>query len=152
MPSKKKRSKLAKLIKQKNYNHNKGIYKINKIKINTPIYDIICDSCKKDISCECYNEQHLLNNNRICSYRSKDAHEFPISKYTMKGNNCDVYLVHICSKVCNEKFKLLFNEYKTELLYKTNKNKDKNKNKNKNKNKDKNKDKDKDIYNIIKNI
>ena len=113
MPSKKKRAKLAKKKYKKRI--NKGIYLITEQKTITQINDIICDICKNEIICDCRYEQDKQDQNRMCAERRKKQHEFPLSQYTIKGKNCDTYLIHICSKICNEKFNLIFVEYINQL-------------------------------------
>lgn len=116
MPSKKNRSRLAKIKKQQIQKiKNKGIYLITERHATTKIEDIVCEICAIDIICDCYNELDKPDSKRACAYRRQYQEEFPLSQYTIKYQNHNTYLIHICSSICNEKFNIIQDSHISQL-------------------------------------
>ena len=110
MPNKKKRRKLqVQREKRLRATPSKPIYKITKKDEIIEIIDIYCDVCGGVIDCECIIEQHIPNFKRLCATQKTVV--FPRSQFMMKGKQFDLYIVHICSRICDEQFKITSANY-----------------------------------------
>jgi len=116
MPNKKKRRKLRQQREKQVYVDEpiKLLYKITKTDEILEITNIYCDVCNEAIDCGCIAEQHLPNFKRLCA-KSENKEIFPRSQFMMKGKQFDIYVIYICSLLCDEKFKLTATEYLSQI-------------------------------------